>query len=425
MNVKIAASILLAFSVASAYAQLPHQSRVVGAGEFADAQSPDRNALMQAQADYNIAALLRTEVFARPKEQAAANDLQWPLQPAAGFNQFGYHGTKNFVDHDPRFPGFVQDYTCGARSYDLASGYNHAGVDYYVWPFPWLMMDLSLVQIVAAASGVIAAKADGNFDRNCAIASGADPNFVRVLQDDGLSAIYLHMRNGSVTSLPVGARVAAGDYLGSVGSSGQSSGPHLHFELRDASGSVVDPRNGQCNAAADRWIVFQRYEDPHIDTLSTHSAEPAFIDCGVDGSGNPVDETPNYKMAFMPGDALWVFASYRDQRNGQVTNFSIQRPDGSTFAQWEFDLASQNAPSPFYSGTGFDWRYDLPADAPNGNWIVTANFAGQTYTRPFTVGDGIFHGNFATAEMARVQMAAAVTRCRPQAGRASPPGCGP
>ncbi len=422
---KTAASILLALSVASAYAQSPHQSRVVGQGEFSDAQSPGQNALMQAQAEDNIAALMRAGALARPKAQAAANDLQWPLQPVAGFDQFDYHGTLNFVDHDARFPGFVQDYTCGTRSYDLASGYNHAGVDYYLWPFPWLMMDQGLVQIVSAAPGVIAAKADGNLDRNCAIASGTNPNFVRVLQDDGLSAIYLHMRNGSVTSLPVGARVAAGDYLGTVGSSGQSSGPHLHFELRDAGGNVVDPRNGQCNAAPDRWIVFQPYEDPHIDSLSTHSAEPAFIDCGVDGGGNPVAETPNYKRAFMPGDALWVFASYRDQRNGEVSNFSIQRPDGSTFAQWDFDLASQNAPAPFYSGTAFDWRYDLPADAPNGNWTVMARFAGQTYTRSFAVGDGIFHGNFAGAANGRVQVAADATRCRPQIGRAAQPGCGP
>ena len=422
---KIAASILLALPVVSAYAQSPHQSRVAGAGEFTDAQSPDRNALMQAQADDSIAALMRTGALARAKAQAMVNDLQWPLQPVAGFDQFDYYGTKNFVDHDPRFPGFVQDYTCGTRSYDLASGYNHAGVDYYLWPFPWLMMDQGLVQIVAAAPGVIVAKADGNVDRNCAIASSTDPNFVRVLQDDGLSAIYLHMRNGSVTSLLVGARVAAGDYLGTVGSSGQSSGPHLHFELRDAGGSVVDPRNGQCNAAPDRWIVFQRYEDPHIDTLSTHSAEPAFINCGVDSGGNAVDETPNYKTAFMPGDALWVFAAYRDQRNGQVTNFSIRRPDGSTFAQWDFDLVSQNEPSPFYSGTGFDWQYALPADAPNGTWKVTAIFAGQTYVRPFTVGDGVFHDDFAAAASARVHMAADVTRCRPRVGQAPLPGCGP
>src|SRR5882724_5510421 len=340
---KIATSVLLASFAVGAYAQSPGHGRVVGEGEFADTLSPERRARMDAEASRNIAALVRAGALAWPKAQTPANDLQWPLRPVTGFDQFDYHGTKYFVDHDPRFPEFVQDYTCGTRTYDLASGYNHAGTDYYLWPFPWLMMDQGVVQIVAAAPGIIVDKADGNFDRNCAIAGNTDPNFVRVLQDDGLTAIYLHMRNGSVTTLAIGARVAAGDYLGTVGSSGQSSGPHLHFELRDASGNVVDPRHGQCNAGPDLWAVFQPYEDPHINTLSTHSAEPNQIACGYEDSEN-LDDTPNYKVVFAPGDTLWVFASYRDQRNGEVTNFSIRRPDSSVFAQWDFDLASLNLP---------------------------------------------------------------------------------
>ncbi|GAA0723562.1 hypothetical protein [Dokdonella soli] len=42
----------------------------------------------------------------------------------------------------------------------------------------------------------------------------------------------------------------------------------------------------------------------------------------------------------------------------------------------DFDLASQNVPKPFYSGTGFDWRYTLPADAPAGAWLLRAVFEG-------------------------------------------------
>ena len=351
----------------------------------------------------------------------AINDLQWPLRPVAGFDPFGYHGTKYFVDHDPRYPGFAQDYTCGTRTYDLDTGYNHAGTDYFLWPFPWRMMDQGLVQIVAAAPGVIADKADGNFDRDCAIASSTDPNFVSVRQDDGLTAVYLHMRNGSVTTLPIGTHVAAGDYLGLVGSSGQSSGPHLHFELRDANGAVVDPRHGTCNAAPDRWAVFQPYEDPHIDTLSTHRADPLFVDCGVDAEGRAVDETPYYADLFAPGEAVWVFASYRDQRDGEVTNFSILRPDGSAFAQWDFDLASENEPSAFYAGTAWDWQYTLPADAPSGTWQFRAVFQDQTYVHEFAVAVPQF--DLAAAERERAQMGANAGRCRPRADGGTPPDC--
>ncbi|MGH8173325.1 MAG: hypothetical protein ACREPX_09260, partial [Rhodanobacteraceae bacterium] len=37
--------------------------------------------------------------------------LEWPLQPAPGYDAYGYYGTSGFPDHDPRFPDLVQDYT--------------------------------------------------------------------------------------------------------------------------------------------------------------------------------------------------------------------------------------------------------------------------------------------------------------------------
>lgn len=384
-GIKFTTLAMLALWAEYAAAQAPVHSRLVTQDEFTDALAPEQRIRMDIDAERNIAQLADRGLLAQPKVSTIPiADLQWPLRSVPGFEQFDYHGTKNFVDHDSRFPGFTLDYQCGSRTYDLASGYNHAGTDYYLWPFPWLMMDQGDVEIVAAAPGILTGRADGNFDRNCAIASSTDPNFVRLLQDDGLTAIYLHMRNGSVTNLPIGAHVAAGDYLGTVGSSGQSSGPHLHFELRDANGTVIDPRHGQCNETPDRWTVFQPYEDPHIDSLSTHAAEPNQIVCGYVGGKN-FQDTPNYKTVFAPGDALWVFASYRDQRDGQVTQFTILRPDGSVFQNWPFDPSSQNNPLPFYSGSAYDWQYTLPADAPTGVWTITAVFQGQTYTRTFVV----------------------------------------
>jgi hypothetical protein len=332
--------------------------------------------------------------------EGALPDLQWPLQAAPGFDAFGYHGTGYFVDHDARFPGFLQDYTCGVRTYDLDGGYNHAGTDYYLWPYPWLMMDSEQVQIVAAAPGVVAGKIDGNFDRDCAIAGDGGFNAVFVRQDDGLLASYLHMKNGSLTTKAVGERVAAGEFLGLVGSSGPSSLPHLHFELRDAADHVVDPLRGACNDAPDRWIMPQPYESPRIDTLTTHSAEPAFVDCGVE-NGIPVHEDPHFADAFAPGATLWAFASYSDHRIGAVTLFRVLRPDASVETSWEFDLASENLPKPFYSGTAWDWSVTLPADAPSGTWTLEAEFEGRTYRHAFVVTEPPTRGHSRHARPAR------------------------
>jgi murein DD-endopeptidase MepM/ murein hydrolase activator NlpD len=67
---------------------------------------------------------------------------------------------------------------------------------------------------------------------------------VQVRDSDGLTALYGHLKKGSV-AVSVGQQVSAGAILGVVGSSGCSTAPHLHFELRDAANRLVVPfRNG-------------------------------------------------------------------------------------------------------------------------------------------------------------------------------------
>ncbi|MEU6246131.1 M23 family metallopeptidase [Glycomyces sp. NPDC047010] len=53
--------------------------------------------------------------------------------------------------------------------------------------------------------------------------------YVEIAHAGGVLTRYCHM--GSRPSVSVGDRVAAGDLLGYVGSSGRSSGPHLHLEV--------------------------------------------------------------------------------------------------------------------------------------------------------------------------------------------------
>lgn len=64
-------------------------------------------------------------------------------------------------------------------------------------------------------------------------------NYVCVLGDDGHYIYYCHMAERRVS---VGRRVRAGDILGIMGSTGYSTGDHLHFEVRTA-------QNRQVNAA--------------------------------------------------------------------------------------------------------------------------------------------------------------------------------
>jgi murein DD-endopeptidase MepM/ murein hydrolase activator NlpD len=53
----------------------------------------------------------------------------------------------------------------------------------------------------------------------------------------GVRSMYAHLARIAVRQ---GASVVAGNTVGSVGSTGISSGPHLHFELR-LRGAAIDP----------------------------------------------------------------------------------------------------------------------------------------------------------------------------------------
>lgn len=57
---------------------------------------------------------------------------------------------------------------------------------------------------------------------------------------DGSTSLYGHMQSLAVDA---GQTVTAGEALGLTGQSGWATGPHLHFELRDAEGAAMDPTN--------------------------------------------------------------------------------------------------------------------------------------------------------------------------------------
>ncbi|MCE1245994.1 MAG: peptidoglycan DD-metalloendopeptidase family protein [Firmicutes bacterium] len=66
-------------------------------------------------------------------------------------------------------------------------------------------------------------------------------NWVEVKHPDGTTTRYAHM--SQFGNVKVGQHVGAGSVIGAVGSTGHSTGPHLHFEVRDPNGNAVNPRS--------------------------------------------------------------------------------------------------------------------------------------------------------------------------------------
>lgn len=298
--------------------------------------------------------------------------LDWPLLPAPGFSDPGYHAVTGYMDHNPAFPGQVQDFACGQRTYDTSGGYNHQGTDYYLWPFSWNKMAAGEVTVVAAAPGVIVSKNEGNPDQSCSFNSNKW-NAVYVRHEDGSIAWYGHLKRGSVTTKPIGATVATGEYLGLVGSSGNSTGPHLHLELHDAAYHLIDPYAGACNqtTAASWWRVQRSYNDPAVNKIMTGSAPVSFQSC-------PSPDVPNESNYFRAGDIIYFTAFYRDQPSSATSTYRLLRPDGSVYVQW-----THNGAQPFYKLSYWWWAFELAADQPAGTWTFEVEFNGTTTRHDF------------------------------------------
>lgn len=68
---------------------------------------------------------------------------------------------------------------------------------------------------------------------------GSYGNCVIIQHGDGISTLYGH---GQKVLTEIGAHVQQGDMIMEIGSTGNSTGPHLHFEVR-INGATVDPLN--------------------------------------------------------------------------------------------------------------------------------------------------------------------------------------
>lgn len=300
-----------------------------------------------------------------------AGTFIWPLRQEAGFNYNSYYGISNYVDLDPLYPNHVKDWNCGARTYDQASGYNHQGVDIFLWPFSQQMQERKQVAIIAAADGVIIGKDDGNPDHSCALNNVAW-NAVYIGNSDGTICWYGHMKTGSQTTKAVGQSVTAGEFLGYVGSSGNSTGPHLHFETHTGQGAILDPFSGPCNPGQSLWANQKPYLEPTINTLMTHDHAPVFPVC-------PQLETINAKDVFHTGDTLFVAAYYHDQNPASPSTYTIYRPDNSVDQTW-----THTAPQ-YYDASYWYWSKKIDDSWAAGNWRFVVSYEGHTENHTFTV----------------------------------------
>ncbi|TPM05429.1 M23 family metallopeptidase [Mesorhizobium sp. B2-3-11] len=124
----------------------------------------------------------------------------------------------------------VMTSTFGPRKHPILGTVRiHKGVD---WAAP------IGTPIMAAFDGEISFQGDG----------GSYGNLVKIAHANGRETRYAHMQKFAIAS-GVGTKVKAGDVIGYIGTTGLSTGPHLHFELYQ-NGEAIDPLGTPTTVAA-------------------------------------------------------------------------------------------------------------------------------------------------------------------------------
>jgi hypothetical protein len=99
--------------------------------------------------------------------------------------------------------------------------------------------------IRAARGGVVVDLREDFWQNNYSQAQGAcvawNHNYVAIEHQDGSVGYYIHMPQNGVL-VDIGDRVRRGDTIAYVGNTGCSTGPHLHFDVRNAEGDTIPVR---------------------------------------------------------------------------------------------------------------------------------------------------------------------------------------
>lgn len=97
------------------------------------------------------------------------------------------------------------------------------------------------LDIIAAEGKLLYAVADGKIDKVYNDYPGSlAGNGIRLRMADGTYFFYAHMAS-IAEGIEVGVPVTAGQIIGTVGSTGNSGTPHLHFEIHPQGGAAVNP----------------------------------------------------------------------------------------------------------------------------------------------------------------------------------------
>lgn len=267
------------------------------------------------------------------------------LDPVARSGRIGYNLTVSYARGNPvqaRHDDsvvYLFPFAHGTKhrvSQGYRGNFTHFGANEYALDFD---MEIGTPVLAARPGRVVEVKEDSNRGGPSASYS-QDANYVLVYHEDGSFGNYVHLRQNGAT-VSVGDMVVAGDLIGYSGNTGQSSGPHLHFDVR------LPTMNGRMRSIPTRFLNY-------------------------DGTAVEVEEGRHY-YSLHPGKPSFEVAFGADLVNEDFADHTATIERSNTI---EFRTEQIDSTIVLYVGNGFD--YDIEAS-------ISVRMQGITSTTEFPV----------------------------------------
>lgn len=133
---------------------------------------------------------------------------------------------------------------------------------------------------------------------------------VFVNHSDGMTTIYEHLLKD--IPVTVGQTVYRGQVIGYSGSTGNSTGPHLHFEMRDLYGKAIDPMN-MLHSVIDGMPgeTSQNSEEKDSDQNGTSKLEPGIYKVACEAAFVRDWEKLTRQKLVYKGEPVYVFGDQK------------------------------------------------------------------------------------------------------------------
>lgn len=286
--------------------------------------------------------------------------------------------------------GTLRDFRCYSKTYD-----GHQGTDFAIRGFT--QMDSS-VNVLSIADGEVIHVTEHLYDRETGgiVALGLG-NYVGIYHPStDTYSYYAHLKTNSVP-VEVGETVSAGQVIGAVGSSGNSTDPHLHFELWNPgvlTDPTIDPWGSPCDEGTNLWS-----SSPDYDTTY------AIWECGLvnyDSVDNflphtwyALRERLDLRTGFTTDDPFFTFwALHYGLKLGDETRIEWYEPNGDLYSSsttsyttqdWWFHYYNHSIPTPPLTEQGiwtiriyYNDTLQLTKTFPYGNLSVSENLTSDT-----------------------------------------------